>query len=114
MAVPMVEAITALRNCALWSDSDNVPWAIATLIDMLPLIGCFPCPVLPGSLGAMLQSVRGDRKTQSPLRALLLHRMKGGEEPTMTPPGSSAAFRSPGAPSFNQTRKCLESLRPCA
>jgi hypothetical protein len=25
MAVPMVEAMTALRNCVLWSDADSVP-----------------------------------------------------------------------------------------
>jgi hypothetical protein len=33
MAVPMVDAMTALRNCALWSESDNIPCAIAIAIE---------------------------------------------------------------------------------
>jgi hypothetical protein len=31
--VPMVDAMTALRNCALWSESDNIPCAIAIVIE---------------------------------------------------------------------------------
>src|ERR1700704_2415900 len=32
MVVPIVDAMTALRNCALWSSGDNVPYAAAVVM----------------------------------------------------------------------------------
>jgi hypothetical protein len=75
--VPMVDAITALRNCALWSDSDNVPCVAAIAIECLP-DGC-SIPVrnrLNGSLSVMLQSGWEDRKVHLAEGSRLLQRRR--------------------------------------
>jgi hypothetical protein len=37
----MVDAMTALRNCALWSDADSAPYVVAVAIG-LPLVVSLP------------------------------------------------------------------------
>jgi hypothetical protein len=36
MAVPMVDAMTALRSCVLWSDADSVPHVAIVAICVRP------------------------------------------------------------------------------
>jgi hypothetical protein len=56
MVVPMVEAMTALRKCALCSSDDNVAYAAAVAMGHPP--GCFLAPAAGSSGPSSLTETR--------------------------------------------------------
>src|ERR1700722_3008090 len=101
----MVEAITALRSCALCSASDSGAYVVATAMAYLPLIAPFsravrcqtaiPRTILPRTI---LQEGMGgyidERRRSSPTRASL--RLKRREIPQSYSPGLLAAMTVTG------------------